>query len=150
LGLAVVLASGADVLLLDEPTSALDPQGRADVLDLVRALGRDHAVVMSSHILADVQRVADTVGVLRDGRLLYQGGVTELIERHTRPSWRLHLRTGADALAVRLAGLPWVAAVKPIEGGLQVDTLSLSAGETLLPSQVAESGAELVAFNPVG
>jgi ABC-2 type transport system ATP-binding protein len=150
LGLAVTLASGADVLLLDEPTSALDPQGRSDMLDLVKELGRDHAVVMSSHILADVQRVADTVGVLRDGHLIYQGGVAELIDRHTRPSWRLHLRSGADALAARLAGLTWVAGVKPIEGGLQVDTLTLAAGETLLPAQIAESGAELVAFNPVG
>jgi ABC-2 type transport system ATP-binding protein len=150
LGLAVTLASGADVLLLDEPTSALDPQGRSDILDLVKALGHDHAVVMSSHILADVQRVADTVGVLRDGRLIYQGGVAELIDRHTRPSWRLHLRSGAQALEARLAGLPWVAGVKSVEGGLQVDTLTLAAGETLLPAQIAGSGAELVAFNPVG
>ena len=112
LGLAVVLASGADVLLLDEPTSALDPQGRSDILDLDRRAGRDRAVVVSSHILADVQRIADTVGVLRDGRLLYQGSVSELLDRHTRPSWQLHLRSGARALAGRLAGQPWVAAVR--------------------------------------
>ncbi len=150
LGLAVVLASGADVLLLDEPTSALDPQGRSDMLDLIAALGNDHAVVFSSHILADVQRVADTVGVLRDGRLIYQGPVDELLDRHTRPSWRLHLRSGADELARRLERLDWVAAVQRQEQGLLVDTTSVRAGEALLPAEISASGAELVAFNPVG
>jgi ABC-2 type transport system ATP-binding protein len=150
LGLAVVLASDADVLLLDEPTSALDPQGRSDMLDLIAALGRDHAVVFSSHILADVQRVADTVGVLREGRLIYQGPVDELLDRHTRPSWRLHLRSGADELARRLGDLDWVAAVQRQEQGLLVDTTSVHAGETLLPAEISASGAELVAFNPVG
>lgn len=150
LGLAVVLASGAETLLLDEPTSALDPQGRSDMLDLIKALGRDHAVVFSSHILADVQRVADTVGVLREGRLIYQGPVGELLDRHTRPSWRLQLRTGAPALAARLAGLEWVVTVERDAQGLRVDTTSLYAGETLLPAEIAASGAELIAFNPVG
>ena len=150
LGLAVVLATGADVLLLDEPTSALDPQGRSDMLDLIAALGREHSVVFSSHILADVQRVADTVGVLRDGRLIYQGPVDELLDRHTRPSWRLHLRSGADQLARRLDRLDWVASVRRQEQGLVVDTASVHAGETLLPAEISASGAELVAFNPVG
>jgi ABC-2 type transport system ATP-binding protein len=150
LGLAVVLASGADVLLLDEPTSALDPQGRSEILDLISTLGRDHAVVFSSHILADVQRVADTVGVLRDGRLIYQGPVEELLDRHTRPSWRLHLRSRTGPLADRLGRLDWVAAVQPEEQGLRVDTTSLHAGETLLPAEIAASGAELIAFNPIG
>jgi ABC-2 type transport system ATP-binding protein len=150
LGLAVVLASAADVLLLDEPTNALDPQGRSDVLDLIKSLGQDHAVVFSSHILADVQRVADTVGVLREGRLIYQGPVEELLDRHTRPSWRLHLRSDADLLADRLGRLDWVAAIEHEAQGLRVDTTSRHAGETLLPAEIAASGAGLIAFNPIG
>jgi ABC-2 type transport system ATP-binding protein len=150
LGLAVMLASGAPVLMLDEPTSALDPQGRAEVLDLVRAIGRERAVLFSSHILADVQRVADTVGVLRQGRLIYQGPVADLLERHTRPSWRLQLRSGTDALVARLAGLAWVSAVQRQPDGLRVDTATLRDGETLLPGAVAAAGAELIALNPVG
>jgi len=150
LGLALVLASRADVLLLDEPTSALDPQGRSDMLDLMVALANDRAVIVSSHILADVQRIADTVGVLRDGRLLYQGSVSDLLDQHTRPSWQLHLRSGAPALAARLAGQPWVAGVSQTVGGLRVDTTSVHAGETQLPVEIAASGAELIALNPVG
>jgi ABC-2 type transport system ATP-binding protein len=150
LGIAVVLASGARVLLLDEPTSALDPQGRSDILNLITQIGRDRAVVVSSHILADVQRIADTVGVLRDGRLIYEGSVRDLLERHTRPSWRLELRSRVDELEQSLRRQDWVAAVEREAHGLRVDTTSLAAGELQLPAEIAASGAELVAFNPVG
>ncbi|HEY2791496.1 MAG TPA: ATP-binding cassette domain-containing protein [Micromonosporaceae bacterium] len=150
LGLAVVLASDADVLLMDEPTSALDPQGRSEMLDLIAAVGHERAIVFSSHILADVQRVADTVGVLRDGHLLYQGPVAELLDRHTRPSWRLHLRSGGEVLATRLNTLDWVVSVTPEPQGLRVDTTGMRAGETLLAAEVAASGAELIALNPIG
>jgi ABC-2 type transport system ATP-binding protein len=150
LGIAVILTSGAEVLLFDEPTSALDPQGRSDMLSLLTRLGRARAVVVSSHILGDVQRIADTVGVLREGRLLYEGPVRDLIERHTRPSWRLELRSRVDELAQRLRREEWVVAVEMEDRGLRVDTTSLHAGEVLLPAVVAATGAELVAFNAVG
>ena len=60
------------------------------------------------------------------------------------------LCTGAPALAARLAGLEWVVTVERDAQGLRVDTTSLYAGETLLPAEIAASGAELIAFNPVG
>jgi ABC-2 type transport system ATP-binding protein len=138
------------VLLLDEPTSALDPQGRSDILNLVTQIGRERAVVVSSHILADVERIADTVGVLREGRLIYQGPVRDLLERHTRPSWRLELRSRVDELEMSLRQRDWVAAVEREAHGLRVDTTSLAAGEVLLPAEITASGAELVAFNPIG
>lgn len=150
LGLAVALASGAEVLLLDEPTSALDPKGRAEILSLITGLGRDRAVMVSSHVLADIQRVADTVGVLREGRLVYQGPVRDLIDRHTRPSWRIELRSKVDELTERLRSKDWVVAVEREATGLRVDTVSVSAGETLLTGEIAAVGVELVAINPVG
>jgi ABC-2 type transport system ATP-binding protein len=150
LGLAVGLVSGADVLLMDEPTSALDPQGRTDVLELISELGRDRAVLFSSHVLADVQRVADTVGILGQGRLVYQGPMQELLDRNVRPSWQIHVRSGSAALAERLRRCDWVAFVDGRDHVLRVDTTSVRAGETQLPSEIAASGAELVAFNPIG
>ena len=67
LGLAASLVAGPDLVLLDEPCSALDPLGRREVLDLIARLRGDATVVFSSHILADVQEVCDTVGILREG-----------------------------------------------------------------------------------
>lgn len=169
LGLAVGLASGAPVLLLDEPTSALDPQGRTELLDLVAEVGRRRAAVFSSHILADVERVADTVGVLRAGRLLYQGPLDELLAGSPHGGWRIRLRSGAVRLAQQLRGLDWVTDVaadgltgadRPASAGeagavrdggeLLVRTRSRAEGEALLPARIAASGAELVSFQPVG
>lgn len=79
--LARALVHEPELLLLDEPTDGLDVPGRREVLDLVReqaAAGR--AVVISSHILAEVQRVADRVGVMSHGRLLAEGTVGEVLQ----------------------------------------------------------------------
>ena len=91
LGLACALVGDPRLLILDEPTSALDPAGRAEVLSLVAQLRGRCTVIFSSHILADVQRVADHVGILRAGRLLYQGPTQELIDTYLRPRWLLRV-----------------------------------------------------------
>jgi ABC-2 type transport system ATP-binding protein len=87
LGLAAALVGDPQLLLLDEPTAALDPAGRAEILDLIGGMRGRRTVIFSSHILADVQRVADMVGVLRAGRLLYQGQTRVLIDEHLDPRW---------------------------------------------------------------
>ena len=73
LGLAATVVGEPELLLLDEPASALDPAGRREVLDLIAHLRGHATVVLSSHMLADVQEVCDTVGILRAGRLQFQG-----------------------------------------------------------------------------
>ena len=96
LGLACALVSDPELLILDEPTSALDPVGRADILDLVAGLRGQRTVIFSSHILADVQRVADSVGILRDGRLVYQGTARDLIDTYLSPRWLIRLAGDAE------------------------------------------------------
>jgi ABC-2 type transport system ATP-binding protein len=91
LGLACAVVAHPTLLILDEPTSALDPAGRAEVLDVVAAMRGRSTVIFSGHILGDVQRVADHVGILRDGRLLYQRSAQELVDTYLRPRWLLLL-----------------------------------------------------------
>jgi ABC-2 type transport system ATP-binding protein len=98
LGLACALVGDPELLILDEPTSALDPAGRAELLGLVAAMRGRRTVIFSSHILADVQRIADQVGILRDGRLLYQGSARELVDTFLQPSWLV--RVAGDAAPV--------------------------------------------------
>jgi len=69
-------------LLLDEPTSALDPIGRREVLEMIGALAGRTTVFFSTHILADVERVCDTVAVLARGKVVEQAGIEELKARH--------------------------------------------------------------------
>ena len=78
LGLATTVIAQPDLLLLDEPCSALDPLGRREVLNLVKTLGTKSTVLLSTHLLSDVESICDTVTVMNKGRSLYSGSVNDL------------------------------------------------------------------------
>ena len=100
LKLAQALVHDPPMLLLDEPTSGLDPAGREAMLRLLMTLGREHgkSILLSTHLLGDVERVCDTVLILHQGRLLLQGGVAELCRRRQD---RYRLQIQGDATAFR-------------------------------------------------
>ncbi len=150
LGLACALAAGPELLILDEPTSALDPAGRAEILSLIAAMRGTRTVIVSSHILADVQRIADQVGILRGGRLLYQGATRELIDTYLRPSWLVRIAGDAAPVAAALAAQPWAARVEqPAPGEIRIDATSMEAGERGIPAAIAGCGARQVSCEPV-
>jgi ABC-2 type transport system ATP-binding protein len=104
--LAQALVHSPELVVLDEPTNGLDPQGRDEMLELVRRLSRDLGirVLFSSHVLEDVERTCDAVIVLRDGRVAAQGRISELLGRDTgtaRLSAIGDLAALRSALAVR-------------------------------------------------
>ncbi len=82
LAIAATLLKSPQLLILDEPTNGLDPAGIRDIRDTVRELGESGVtVLLSSHILAEVQQVCDSVSVIGNGRLLAAGTVAELVGR---------------------------------------------------------------------
>jgi ABC-2 type transport system ATP-binding protein len=149
LGLACALVGDPELLILDEPTAALDPAGRAELLDLVAAMRGTRTVIFSSHILADVQRVADQVGVLRDGRLLYQGSTQALVDASLSPSWLIRIAGDAGPVTAALAAADWVVSAEPAGPGLiRVDAQSLEAGERGIPVVISGCGARQVSCEP--
>lgn len=150
LGLAAALVGEPRLLLLDEPTAALDPAGRAEILHLVAGMRGRRTVIFSSHILADVQRVADQVGVLRAGRLLYQGPTRGLIYDHLDPRWLLRLAGGADEVIGRLRREPWVRRIEDLgRNQIRVEADNVRHGEVGIPQVVASCHAGLVACEPL-
>jgi ABC-2 type transport system ATP-binding protein len=150
LGLACALVGDPRLLILDEPTSALDPAGRAEVLSLVARLRGRCTVIFSSHILADVQRVADHVGILRAGRLLYQGPTQELIDTYLRPRWLLRVAGDPAPAIAAIQAQPWATRVEHLGGGeLRVDATSLDTGEHGIPATLAACGARQVSCEPL-
>jgi ABC-2 type transport system ATP-binding protein len=150
LGLAAALVGDPQLLLLDEPTAALDPAGRAEILDLVGGMRGRRTVIFSSHILADVQRVADMVGVLRAGHLLYQGQTRVLIDEHLDPRWVLRLSGPVGDVVTELRNQPWVRRVEVLEGDrIRVEADSVRHGEQGIPRVLASCQAGLVACEPL-
>ena len=149
LGLATTIVNDPRLLLLDEPSSALDPVGRREVLDLVARLRGDATVVFSSHILADVQEVCDTVGVLRQGTLVYQGPVHELLDEHAASRYLVRLRPPIDQVveALKLSG--WVRSVEVLGSDqLRIEVTSVAAAEASMVRVLADAGAQVVSLEP--
>ncbi len=149
LGVACTIVGRPRLVLLDEPASALDPQGRREVLDLISRLRGSATVLFSSHILGDVQEVCDTVGILDDGRLLFQGPLESLLVGRAIPRFHVRLRAGADRVGAALEHLEWVRDVERLaEGSIAVSVTSLEAAETLLPGELAAAGVPVISFHP--
>ncbi|AYA38393.1 ABC transporter ATP-binding protein [Hymenobacter oligotrophus] len=83
LGLALALLPDPELLILDEPTNGLDPTGIIEVRELLRRLQQEHGktILLSSHLISEIERVATHVGVIQQGRLVFQGSLAALQHR---------------------------------------------------------------------
>jgi ABC-2 type transport system ATP-binding protein len=138
MGIAQALVHDPPVLFLDEPTSSLDPAGRAEVLELIARLRGRVTVFLSSHILADVERVCDTVAIIRSGRLVLVADKEELMQRYAVPAveleYSLNSQTPIDALRKALEAQSWVADVAQDQNKLRVTVTDVEQGKKeLLP-----------------
>ena len=101
LGIAMALARFPKVLILDEPTNGLDPAGIEEIRDLIRELPEQYGmtVMISSHLLGEIDQMVTAVGIINQGELIFQNKM-EVLNRRRQP--RLLLRTGNDAAAAEV------------------------------------------------
>ena len=151
LGIAQALIHEPPVLFLDEPASALDPAGRYELLDMIDSLRGRVTVFLSSHILADVERICDLVGIIHEGRLLFVSERKELFDRYAVNAILLDFDPASvqkiEPFSILLEDLPWVSMVQR-EGSLSLRVSvkdSPLAKEKLLPLLV-EQGLILDAY----
>ena len=149
LGLAACLVGDPELLILDEPCSALDPAGRREVLDLIGRLARTATVVLSTHILADVQQVCDTVAVVDRGRIRFEGAITDLLTR-SASAFALQVRPPATGLVDALRDRPWVTeAVEPVPGRIRLVVGDTARAEREIPRLIADHRERLIALTPM-
>jgi len=114
LAIAAGLLRPRELMILDEPTNGLDPQGTREVRSLIRAIAADGTTVfVSSHLLAEVEQICSHVGVMRTGRLVFQGSLEELRDRG---SSRIVVRTAEPALASQVLTRRGLADVRSADG----------------------------------
>ncbi len=147
LGIAQALFNHPKVLFLDEPTSALDPIGRRDVLTLVKRLKQEATIFMSTHILADVERVCDMVAIVNKGKLVLVSTVEALREKYARSVFDMEFLEDGRSFAEKLASIAYLSEPEIIgENGTQVlriKALDVKQARSQLPRLIAESGLTL-------
>lgn len=101
LGIAMALLSFPKLLILDEPTNGLDPAGIGEIRELIKALPTRYGitVLLSSHLLSEIDQIATTVGIIDEGNMLFQGSMTSLRQKS---SSTIYLKTGDNAKAEQL------------------------------------------------
>ncbi|MEH7377273.1 ABC transporter ATP-binding protein [Neobacillus drentensis] len=118
LGLAQCLLHDPQVLILDEPTNGLDPAGIREIRDYVRLLAREKnlAVIVSSHLLAEMEMMCDRIGIIQNGRLIDVQLVHELVHGETEMTYEMEVVPSEKALALLETHYPNVRANRSRNG----------------------------------
>jgi ABC-2 type transport system ATP-binding protein len=126
LALALALAHRPDMLILDEPTSGLDPVARRDFLDMIGRQARAHqrTTLFSSHLVDEVERVADSVGIIHKGMMRYEGSIEAL-------------RAMVRQLRIDVPPAP-AEQTSPSEPGLEQQPLHLPPSDAISPERLSE------------
>jgi ABC-2 type transport system ATP-binding protein len=146
LGIAQALINAPSVLLLDEPTSALDPIGRRDVLEMISSLRGRTTVFFSTHILADVERVCDTVAILDHGRVVANAPIAELKRRAAVDRLVIEVDGDPATLVRDIEKRPWLQHIEGVGEQITLVVADLSAAQRELPAAIAAAGLGLKRF----
>jgi ABC-type multidrug transport system ATPase subunit len=143
LGVAAALVKSPELLILDEPTNGLDPQGMVEMRDLIKSLGKGgRTVLISSHLLHEVEQVCDRYGVIRGGRLIAEGAIAGTryggILLRAKP-----LAKARQALSVLLGR----SAVRSLDGALLINAPPTKAPE--INRYLVESGVQVSELRPL-
>ncbi len=150
LGIGQAVIGGPDLLILDEPSVGLDPEGRRQVLDLLNDLRGRMTIFYSSHILDDVQRIADHVVVLDHGEVVDQGPMSRFLGG-SAAAYAVAFDGDGAAVIDRLGHEPWVEATRPTGvNRWEVETSDRTAAERhLLRSLAGGNGTRVTELRPL-
>jgi ABC-2 type transport system ATP-binding protein len=133
-GLAQAMIHEPQILILDEPTSGLDPNQIIEIRHLVQELGKEKTVILSTHILSEVQATCDRAIIIDDGKIVADGALKDLQAAfHGMERVNLEIRAPKDGCAEKLRAIDHVMQVnqKPAEGEIQRFVLEIEKGQDL-------------------
>lgn len=152
IGLAQALIHRPEVLILDEPTIGLDPAQVVEIRNVIREIGRDRTVLLSTHILSEAQQICDRVLIINKGKIVAED-TPENLQSRLVGSQRviLRVRGESDGLATKVGKIKGARDVQVNEDG-SVE-FEFSAGQDVRPQvakAVIQAGFELIEMRPIG
>ncbi|MBN8879411.1 MAG: ABC transporter ATP-binding protein [Sphingobacteriales bacterium] len=146
LAIAIALLNQPELLILDEPTNGLDPNGIIETRELIKKLNKEYntTVIVSSHILNEVEKMATHLGIIHKGRMLFQGPLQELQQMKTRQSM-LEIETNDNARAITILSSQYAVQEKENLLLLPYGNKQQTAGITQL---LVREGLDVYAIHP--
>ena len=146
LGLARVLIHDPRVLLLDEPASGLDPRARIEMMAILQELQRlGKTIIISSHILSELETLCNRVAIIEKGRLIYTGPVQGVRDQMAsgRVVW-VRVASEVDPAIALLKARPEVTQVELTEGRLKVTLAAHDTDHSIVATALVQGGAKLI------
>ncbi len=150
LGLARVLIHDPKVLILDEPASGLDPRARIEIRELLRELKRmGKTIMISSHILSELEEICDHVGIIEHGKLVFSGTLEE-IRPHLGISGKVTVKVGEnqDKAVELLSALPQVGQVQAVGDKIAVTFTEGQDGDGIIARTLVKADLDVISIEP--
>ena len=150
-GLAQALLHEPEVLILDEPTIGLDPKQVVKFREMIRSIGKDRTVLLSTHILPEVQQICDRVLIINKGRIVAEDSPEQLQARLTGAQ-RISVRVRGDVndLLPQLAGVAGVNSITPrTDDSFEFETVPGQDARPQVARAIIHAGFDLLEFRPV-
>jgi len=150
LGLARVLIHDPKVLILDEPASGLDPRARIEIRELLRELKRmGKTIMISSHILSELEEICDHVGIIEHGRMVFSGTLDEILPRlGVQSKVRVKVADSQDKAIELLTALPQISQV-----GISGDYIAVTLhegqnGDGIIARTLVNADLDIISIQP--
>lgn len=146
-GIAQALIHNPKIIILDEPTTGLDPKQRIEIRDLIKEIGKDRTVILSSHILSEVQSTCSRVIIISRGKIVADGNPEEL-EKEGKGNTliKIEVRHESISLTEKLQSLAGVVGVKSEGKRFNIETGRETDIRAEVAEAVVESGAGLLSL----
>jgi len=146
LGLAQAVVHRPQLLILDEPVSALDPQGRREVMELLKEMKQETTLLFSTHILHDAEEICDDITIMHQGKIVIEGSLQQLRRQHQKPQIRLRVEHVRPAWIEELRGKPYVQDLRVESEQIIMEVTALTEARQQLLQEFAEQKIELESF----
>lgn len=146
LGIAQALLHKPSLIIMDEPVSALDPIGRREVLNLIENIKKDTTVLLSTHILSDVEEICDRFVIIKDGMKMEDTTIRELLKRNSKSKLSMEI-TLKDFEWINVAkNLSYVKDIEVTGNKVKIEVRNLEKNKTLLLKHALDYNVDIIKF----